>query len=395
MDTPEPAIPSLALDPAVLTCVMQTALGSGTAAIERWQVRPATSSRGSATAGVYHISGTAHDHGAPVEWAVILKILRPAAAAFNPASRAIDHPLYWKRELLAYESGLLADLPGGISAPRCFAVEERADESGWLWLEHVPERYGPRWPVAQYAHAAGALGRFNGAYLAGQPLPAHAWLGSPGGMRGLLQAFAFVQDVVRDPATWQHPLLRAAFRIPIAERLLRLWADRAPLLDALDRLPQTLCHKDAFRHNMFAAADVHGQPRLVLIDWAYVGRGEIGLDAADLFGASYSTFGVEPIDLRAFDAAIFGSYVAGLHEAGWRGDPQIVRFGFAASAALKYGGLLLWLGDLVDEQRSAAWEEFSGQPLATFVHHQARLVAYLLDLADEAHDLLRGVIGFA
>jgi hypothetical protein len=33
---------------------------------------------------------------------------------------------------LTIQSGLLDDLPGGIAAPRCFALEERADESCWL-----------------------------------------------------------------------------------------------------------------------------------------------------------------------------------------------------------------------------------------------------------------------
>ena len=377
------------LDPAVLTGAVCAALGRDTVAIERWQMRPAGASAGAATEGVYRVSGTATDRGTLLEWTLVLKVIRTAAAAWNPAAREIDHPIYWKREALAYQSGLLAGLPGGIAAPRCFAIEERADESCWLWLEEVEDSYRPRWPLAQYTHAARALGRFNGAYLAGQPLPAHRWLVPSGTMRGLLQAFAFVQDAVRDEATWQHPLLRAALPTPIADRLLRLWHDRGSLLAALDQLPQTLCHKDAFRRNMFAASDAHGQRQLVLIDWAYVGRGEIGLDAADLFGASYSTFSVEPTNLQAFDVTIFNSYVAGLREAGWRGDRQVVRFGFTASVALKYGGLLLWLSDLADERRRAAWETRSGQPIDTFVQHQAGLVTYLLDLADEAHDLLR------
>jgi hypothetical protein len=171
----------------------------------------------------------------------------------------------------------------------------------------------------QYAYAARALGRFNGTYLAGRALPAYPWLGPPGALRGTLQAFGFVRDVVENPMTWQHPLLRAAFPTPVADRLLRLWDEHELLLAALDRLPQTLCHKDSFRRNMFAPRNAVGQ-QLVLIDWAYVGRGEIGLDIADLFGASYSTFGVEPTDLETFDATIFDSYVAGLREAGWQGD---------------------------------------------------------------------------
>ncbi len=89
---PEPAISSLAFDPAVLTRAVCAALGSDTIAIERWQVRPAGASAGAATAGVYRVSGTADDRGALVQWAIMLKVIRPAAAAWNPAARAIDHP---------------------------------------------------------------------------------------------------------------------------------------------------------------------------------------------------------------------------------------------------------------------------------------------------------------
>jgi hypothetical protein len=127
----------------------------------------------------------------------------------------------------------------------------------------------------------------------------------------------------------------------------------------------------------------------VLIDWAYVGRGEIGLDIADLSGASYSTFGVEPTNLETFDATIFDNYMARLREAGWQDDAQLARFGFAASVALKHAGLLFWLGDLANEQRRARWETGFGQPIGAFVQHQAGLVTYLLDLAGEAHELLR------
>jgi hypothetical protein len=362
-------------------------LGHESAAIERWQVHPLSASSGAATAGIYRVSGAATDHGTRLDWALILKIIRPAAA-WNPATREIDHPIYWQREALAYQSGMLDDLPGGIAAPRCLAIEERADESCWLWLEEVGDAYGSRWPFTQYVYAARA-GPFQWRLSRWAATASLSLAREPGALRDLLQAFAFVRNVVENPTTWQHPLLRAAFPVPVADRLLRLWDDREPLLAALDRLPRTLCHKDAFRRNMFAPSDAHGQQPLVLIDWAYVGHGEIGLDIADLFGASYITFGVEPTDLETFDATIFDSYMAGLREAGWQGDRQLARFGFVASAALKYACLLFWLADLADEQRRAAREAGSGQPIDAFVQHQAGLVTYLLDRADEAHDLLR------
>lgn len=392
MNITDATTPALAIDSGVLAHVVQSAIGSATAVVDEWQARPAGASFGAATAGVYHVYGVARDGDALVNWTVILKVIRPAASTINPAAREIDHPIYWKRELLAYESGLLDNLPGGITAPRCLATEERADESCWLWLEQFREPYGPRWPLTQYGQAARHLGRFNGAYLAGQPIPNYPWIGPPGALRGTLEAFAFVQDLVADPATWEHPLLRSAFPVGISTRLLRLWAERDILLNTLERMPITLCHKDAFRRNMFASRDEHGQSQLAMIDWAYLGRGELGLDIADLFGASYGNFGVETTDLRDFDAAIFDGYLQGLHEAGWQGNPWIARFGFAASASLKYAGLIFWIGDLVDEQRRTVCEQLSGQPIDIFVHQRAALVSYLLDLADEARGLQQVVV---
>ncbi len=65
---------------------------------------------------------------------------------------------------------------------------------------------------------------------------------------------------------------------------------------------------------------------------------------------------------------------------------------FTAAASLKYAGLLLWLGDLADEQRQAIWEKLSGQPSVTFVQQQGALVSCLLDLANEARDLQEVVL---
>jgi hypothetical protein len=76
----------------VLTRAVCAALDRRSVALERWQVRPLSSSSGAATAGVYRVSGTAADRGTHLDWALILKIIPPAAAAWNPAAREIDHP---------------------------------------------------------------------------------------------------------------------------------------------------------------------------------------------------------------------------------------------------------------------------------------------------------------
>jgi hypothetical protein len=262
------------------------------------------------------------------------------------------------------------------------------DESLLLWIEEARDRYGPRWPLEQYASAARCLGRFNGAYLAGRPIPEYAWLCGPATLRGMLEHFAGLLDVISDPEAWQQPLVRRAVAAAAPERLLRLWFDRAPLLDALERLPQTLCHKDAWRRNMFAPPGLAGRDELTLIDWSYVGRGEVGMDAGDLFAASYSLFGVEPCEPSELDRVVFENYLEGLYSAGWNGDRRSARFGYAAYAALKYGWLTFWLRDAGDERAYGTWERLAGRPMAEYVENQGRLLCYLLDLADEARGLV-------
>jgi hypothetical protein len=374
-----------AIDRTTIAGVTRAALGAA-AELTDWHVESINPGWGSATGAMYRVAGSALLDRQIVPWSSILKVLKLTASSTNPASREIDHPLYWEREALAYQSGLLEDLPGGVTAPRCLAVTRRPGDELWLWLEEAREHYGPRWPLDQYASAARCLGRFNGAYLVGRPMPVHPWLCGPASLRGMLDYFASFEDVIRDPQVWQQPLVQHAISASAAPRLLRLWADRAPLIDALERLPQTLCHKDAWRRNMFAGT---GNPdALVMIDWAYVGRGELALDAGDLFAASYSLFGVEPCEPRELDQVVFEHYLDGLRDAGWQGDWRMARFGYATYAALKYGCLTFWLRDASDLRSHATWERLAGCSMAEYIENQGRLVTYLLDLADEARGLL-------
>jgi hypothetical protein len=194
--------------------------------------------------------------------------------------------------------------------------------------------------------------------------------------------------IVHAPATWHHPLLRCVFPIPVAERLLRLWEDHVVLLDVLERLPQTFCHLDAWRKNLFAAPEANGQHRLVAIDWAYPGLGTVATDIGDLTAASFSLFGVEPCDPRTLDTVIFESYLEGLWAAGWPGDRRMVRCAFAIFTALKYSCFLFWLYQMVEESQYPTWERRTGHPLDECLQNQAILTYYLLDLADEARYLV-------
>src|SRR5436190_8699976 len=89
------------------------------------------------------------------------------------ASPDIDHPRYWRREALAYQSGLLDSLDG-VRAARLLDVVERPDGSVELWLEDLAASGTPatEWSIDRLALAARHLGRMQG----GGALAAHRWL---------------------------------------------------------------------------------------------------------------------------------------------------------------------------------------------------------------------------
>jgi len=364
-------------------------LSSDSAQVLYWRCKPLGVPTGQATRGVFRVSGTASANGKEVPWSAVLKVIASPEPDSPSFFDDVSHPLYWKREVLAYQSGLLDDLPAGLRAARCLQATEQEDGSFHLWLEEATDLHGRRWPLEQYAEAARALGRFNGIYLTTRPMPDYPWLVQTGSPRGLLDHNTELRDPLLDPKTWQHPLVQAAFPASMADRLLALWKDRNSLLDALDRVPVTLCHLDAWKGNLFAPEGVDGD--IVAIDWAFPGKAAVGTDAGDLFAPSFGMLRVEQATPGALDETVFEHYLEGLREVGWSGGREVVRFAFATLSALKYGCFTPWFSDAQDESRHHLWESLSGVPMADFLQNQAILLDYLLGIADEARALIEYV----
>ena len=376
-----------ALSPSAVAEPVGMALGGQGWATPLWRQARIHLSAGAASGGLFRLNGTAERGGQLRDWSIILKVVAPLAGMTPAQNEDQTHPIYWKREVLAYQSGWLAHLPGGLRAPRCLGVETQTDGSVWLWLEDVHDRYREQWPSEQYARAARCLGRFNGAYLAGEPWPTHGWLErSDAQPRNVIDAFGWVEGLVRDPATWEHPLLRATFGPRLVARLPEFWTNRGPLLDALERLPRTISHQDAHRANMLATL---GGPddEIVMIDWAVVGPSVLGNDLGDLAVAGY---GMQAVSLSPaeIDEAVFDSYLAGLREAGWSAERNPTRFAYTTFAALKYGCLLIWLRNVLDETQRGSLERFLAEPLEAYLRQQAMVLEHLLCLQDEALGLL-------
>lgn len=311
-------------------------------------------------------------------WSAVLKALR------RPASR---WDLDWRREADVYSSGVLDDLPPGIAAPRVYAIEESQDRIE-LWLEDVAESVAV-WPLGRYAIAARDLGRFNGAYLGGRVMPdapalASDWLAGWVAMTGERGP-----AILDDPEVSGHELVRRAVPASWHDRIRTLYAAQAPLLAALDRLPSTLSHLDAWRANLIAR-DREAVTETVAIDWSLLGRAPPGQEIAVFVTGARCWLMLDPDDAAALGELAFGSYVDGLREAGWVGDEADVRFAYAASAALWAGiPAPLWLSWFTQPARRPWLERKFGMPLEEAAEPFGLFIGSALDLADEALARLR------
>jgi hypothetical protein len=265
-------------------------------------------------------------------WSAILKLVRHDAAATGnwQSGEAEDHWYYWRREVLAYQTGLLPSLPGeGLRAPHCYGAIERPDGPIALWLEDAG-RTATGWPVARYGEAARHLGRMQGAFLVETPLPDHPWL-SRHWLRTYVTPRRADLGLLDDPAAWPTGLVDRS----LAPALRRMDVEQPQLLDELDRMPQTLCHFDVHPANLL---DVDG--KTVLIDWSFVGIGAIGEDAGNLVPDAVLDFHVPAAQVDELFEAVFRGYAAGLADAGWRGDPRLVRRAMKVAIAAKYSWIV-------------------------------------------------------
>ena len=319
-----------------------------------------------------------------VPWSSVVKVIRRTALEEQGETASAT------REMLAYRSGLLVDLPGPLRAPRLLGVDED-DAAVWLWLEDLQDAYARRWPLEQFGLAARHLGLFNGAYLVSRALPTYPWLRDwlnphQVELRAGLErnpTYGQLQQLVRD-ARVQHLLGPT-----IASRTARLLQDQARFVGALSQLPQTLCHHESSLANLFAVRRLDGQLETVAVDWEQVGPASIGADISTLVFGTLRRCEFDAERATELDETVFTSYVTGLREAGWQGRTEDVRLGFTAAVGLRWGVMASLLRGFVEsalqvQRPSQGWEVSPEEVVAQWV----RLCGFLLDRADEARRLI-------
>ncbi|MEU6719749.1 aminoglycoside phosphotransferase family protein [Nonomuraea sp. NPDC046802] len=230
------------LPPAVLDALLGRPGGS----LVSCRSEPITGSSGAATGAVTRLSGTAQLDDQQVYFTVIHKSCKPVTAGRH-ADSAVDprHWANWRREPLAYSSGLLPSGPG-LAAPRCYGVI--GDGVYLADVGTIPE---------SPATAAHRLGRWQ----ADTTTPDLPWL----------SGHQLAQRIAVSDLNWTD--------LNVHPRIPALWEQRAELLNCLSQLPHVLVHGDFSHGNLRASED--GLATVVL-DWATLGTGPVGADLASL-----------------------------------------------------------------------------------------------------------------
>jgi hypothetical protein len=376
-----------AVNQTILTPLVRKVLADERAEVLDWNCQPIGGGLAQALGasfGLFRFRGAAASHERSYSWSLVLKAL---GANLEPGNNEPTKWDYWKREILVYQSNLLANLQGNLVVPNCYAVVEYPGEEYWIWLEDIAEDGATIWPLERYGLAARHLGQFNGAYLTGHSLPDMPWLSA---------------GRVRDWLAWGEPTLKNLYEVSqhslaqrwlagdSVERIMTLWSERETFLKALDQLPRCFCHHDAFRRNLMARRHKDGSEQTVALDWAIAGIGVIGEEVGTMTAVSLQFLEVEITRAAELDAMVFNNYIEGLRDAGWQGDERLARFGYAATAALfvGVGAVGVWLPALLDEKVLKMIEKGLGHPVEHIVAQFAELQRTLLNLGDEARTLL-------
>ena len=347
------------LDRARLTSVAAGALGQAVDAVAHWTVAPlGYTVFNPVSQGIFRVTGTARSGATSLPWSAVLKICRAPSEeelAQAPPDRreVLVDTLRWDREGEAYASGLLDTLPSGLGAPRCFGVDRRDDGTLWIWLEHIADDV-VQWDVARYALAARHLGRLGGEYLAGRELPTNEWL-SRGWVRKWSAYFSrTVPAILDDDGIWAQPTVLQLFDPASRDDIRALWRDRERWWRALDGLPLTFGHLDAFRANLMGRT-VGGDVQTVALDWAFVGIAPLAADVATLVVASLFYHG-DPLDPAEVTAASLEATRDGLRDAGYRVSPPELERAYAINVIARWAlpiGPLRAAGDPVREEKMA------------------------------------------
>ena len=352
------------------------------------------------TAGIYRFSGQAIIKTDEIPWSLILKVVQWVDFTGTPLEKNyINKPAdwnYWKREALAYKSGVLDQVQGSLVPVKAIEIIEPTESSVWIWQMEVQEPHRSDWKLARHILAAQHFGEFAGAHVGFIPNPQQ----DPWFCRSFIRQWTQdgaelgLTDLTHDVVFWDNPDVKLALPLVTAKRLESLLKDADHLCDVLEKQPQTLSHQDPHWTNLFATHDTNGNEITTVIDWSYLGLAAVGEDLGTQIAGNISYCHINPLEAKKYHEAALHAYLTGLQKSVWHGDERSVRFACNATAALQYATfellMLKWALEDKAKGRSSWIEELAQKQ--NMERNEALMnwgkgITFLFDLADEARVL--------
>ncbi len=134
---------------------------------------------------------------------------------------------------------------------------------------------------------------------------------------------------------------------------------------------------------------ISGEYDTVAIDWAYVGKGAVGVDIAVLLVIALVFMEVPSTSADELNALLYKNYLAGLQDAGWSGNVQEVRLGFTSAIVCKYFEMLIPYSYLItDAEKIPRLEQIFSSSYPEIKKAFGGIFRFVLGLADEAWQLM-------
>jgi hypothetical protein len=249
----------------------------------------------------------------------------------------------------------------------------------WIWLEYIEGNPANEWSVPRLVLGAYHLGQFQGSFLAGRPLPEDPALDRRNELyrdtKGCIGKY--LPEIFAK--TGRHPLAKSTYGGWLGERLRDLARQSPHILEIISRTPLTFCHRDFGAGNILSHTLPDGTEETIGLDWDFCGIGQIGIETQGFISSYAVRPGKSVSETEDFKEKVFDSYIEGIKDAGWKGEPGIVRYACTAILALQGSfHLAIHVNMLLN-----LWGEKSQSRIDRCVELQE----YLLDLTKEAEKL--------
>lgn len=312
--------------------LVQTLLADPAAEISTWAEEPLYG--GASNSLVVRLSGVAEQADGPKPWSMAVKYLRvDGEDVWQVRAMEPSHWRYWKRDWHVYQAPWATDLDPDFRLPRTYGTGELGPTTAWIAMEDLTAQAG-RWPRERFAKVARVLGRMNGRFLTGTPLPDDPWL-----CRDYVRMYVDLAEPVINQLSEvaKAPLLRDIYPPEAVADLLALWADREQFHAALAACLQVFSHYDVFTRNAFVTETGNGHVQINAIDWELCGVVAVGGELSALTGASLGFVDLSPDIAEAVADECLDAYLTGLAEAGAVVSRAQVEFAALATNALRNG----------------------------------------------------------